>query len=137
MKSQEVKKGTGGGSSKDRYLIVALHQLMEEYGWRGIEKHFESGKHTVIYVRPDSLLDKIELKANVLGNHMDVDFFGYTPKKGLMDKFFDFNVRVVRKSFEINRYVSDEAKITEEQHLRNMVALALRQLEEVAEKKEQ
>ncbi|MDK2833031.1 MAG: hypothetical protein PWR29_163 [Methanolobus sp.] len=137
MKSPDVKTGTGGNSSKDRYLIVALHQLMEEYGWRGIEKHFASSRHTIIYVKPGSPLDKIELRANVLGNHMDVDFYGYTPKKGLMDKFFDFNVRVVRKSFEISAYVSDEMKITSEQNLRNAIGIVLKELEEVAQAKEQ
>ncbi|WP_292461588.1 hypothetical protein [Methanolobus sp.] len=137
MNSPEVKTGTGGSSSKDRYLIVALHQLMEEYGWRGIEKHFASSKHTIIYIKPDSSLDKIELRANVLGNHMDVDFLGFTPEKGLLDKVFDFNVRVVRKSFETSTYVSDEMKITNEQNLRNTVIIVLKQLEEAAEKKGQ
>lgn len=137
MKSPDIKTGTGGGSSKDRYLIVALHQLMEEYGWRGIEKHFTSGRHTIIYVKPDSPLDKIELRANVLGNHMDVDFYGFTPKKGLMDKFFDFNVRVVRKSFDASTYVSDEMRIINDQNLRNAIIIVIKELEEVAQKKEQ
>ncbi len=137
MNSSYVKTDAGGSSSKDRYLIVALHQLMEEYGWRGIEKHFESGRHTIIYVKPDSPLDKIELKANVLGNHMDVDFYGFTPQKGLMDRFFDFNVRVVRKSFEISKYVSDEMKILNDQNLRNTIIIVLKGLEEVAQNKEQ
>ncbi|TGC09665.1 hypothetical protein [Methanolobus halotolerans] len=137
MSNPTIKKDTGGGSSKDKYLIVALHQLMEEYGWRGIEKHFGFVKHHIIYVKPDSLLDKIELKANVLGNHMDVDFLGESPKKGLLDRVFDFNVRVVRKSFEISKYVSDDMRILHEQNLRNIIVIVIKQLEEIESKKEQ
>jgi len=136
MHSSDIETSTGGSSSKDRYLIVALHQLMEESGWRGIEKHFASGRHTIIYIKPDSILDKIELKAFILGNHMDVDFLGFTPQKSLLDKVFDFNVRVVRKSFEISKYVSEEMKIINEQNLRNTVIIVIKQLEEAAEKKE-
>ena len=127
--------GTGGSSSKDKFLVVTLHQLMEEYGWRGIEKHFGSVKLYIIYVKSDSPLDKIELKANVLGNHMDVDFLGVTPKKGLLDKYLDFNVRVVRKSFEISKYVSQDHKITNDQALRNTIVVVIKQLEESAEER--
>ncbi|WP_292466305.1 hypothetical protein [Methanolobus sp.] len=134
MSNPSTGSGTGTSSSKDKYLVVALHQLMEEYGWRGIEKHFGSVKHHIIYVKPGSSLDKIELKANVLGNHMDVDFLGITPQKGLLDKVFDFNVRVVRKSFEIGKYVSNDMKITNGQSLRNDIIVVIKQLEEVAEK---
>ncbi len=133
MSNPSTGSSTGTSSSKDKYLVVALHQLMEEYGWRGIEKHFGFVKHHVIYVKPGSPLDKIELKANVLGNHMDVDFLGVTPQKGLLDKVFDFNVRVVRKSFEINKYVTNDMKITNEQDLRNNIVVVIRRLEEVAE----
>ncbi len=136
MNSHEVSTGAGGGSSKDRYLIVALHQLMEEYGWRGIEKRFTSVRHTIIYIKPDSNLDKIELKANILGNRMDVDFYGSTPQKGILDKYFDFNVRVVRKTFELDAYVSDDLKITNEQNLRNAIGIVLKELEDVVQKKE-
>ncbi len=134
MSNPSTGSGTGTSSSKDKYLVVALHQLMEEYGWRGIEKQFGFVKHHIIYIKPGSPLDKIELKANVLGNHMDVDFLGVTPQKGLLDKVFDFNVRVVRKSFEISKYVSNDLKITNEQDLRNNIIVVIRQLEEVAEK---
>lgn len=133
MSNPSTGSGTGTSSSKDKYLVVALHQLMEEYGWRGIEKHFGFVKHHIIYVKPGSALDKIELKANVLGNHMDVDFLGITPQKGLLDKVFDFNVRVVRKSFEIDKYVSGDMKIRNEQDLRNIIVVVIKQLEEVAE----
>ncbi|MDK2825568.1 MAG: hypothetical protein PWQ44_744 [Methanolobus sp.] len=133
MSNPSTGSGTGTSSSKDKYLVVALHQLMEEYGWRGIEKHFGFVKHHIIYIKPGSPLDKIELKANVLGNHMDVDFLGVTPQKGLLDKVFDFNVRVVRKSFEISKYVSNDLKITNEQDLRNNIIVVIKQLEEVAE----
>jgi hypothetical protein len=65
---------------------------------------------------------------------MDVDFLGITPQKGLLDKVFDFNVRVVRKSFEIGKYVSNDMKITNGQSLRNDIIVVIKQLEEVAEK---
>ncbi|WP_406660768.1 hypothetical protein V7O66_13135 [Methanolobus sp. ZRKC3] len=132
MSIPSTGSGTGGSSSKDKFLVVALHQLMEEYGWRGIEKHFGSVKHHIIYIRSDSPLDKIELKANVLGNHMDVDFLGVTPEKGFMDKYLDFNVRVIRKSFEISKYVSEDQKIINEQALRNTIVVVIKQLEEAA-----
>lgn len=114
--------------------MVAIHQIMEEYGWRGIEKQFGVVKHHIIYVKPDSPLEKIEIKSNIVGNHMDVDFFGITPEKGILDKVFDFNVRVVRKTFEIDKYVTDDLKIINEQSLRNTVIIAIKQLEAVASK---
>lgn len=125
---------TGSHSSKDKYLMVAIHQIMEEYGWRGIEKQFGVVKHHIIYVKPDSPLEKIELKSNILGNHMDVDFLGVTPKKGLLDKVFDFNVRVVRKTFEIDKYVTNDLKIINEQNLMNTIIVVIKQLEDVAAK---
>jgi hypothetical protein len=118
---------TGSHSSKDKYLVVAIHQMMEEYGWKGM-------KHHIIYIKPDSPLEKIELKSNILGNHMDVDFLGVTPKKGILDKVFDFNVRVVRKTFEIDKYVTNDLKITNEQNLRNTVIVVIKELEAVASK---
>jgi hypothetical protein len=126
---------TGSHSSKDKYLVVAIHQMMEEYGWRGIEKQFGVVKHHIIYVKPDSPLEKIELKSNILGNHMDVDFLGVTPKKSILDKVFDFNVRVVRKTFEIDKYVTNDLKITNEQNLRNTVIVAIKELEDIGSKK--
>ncbi|WP_321419360.1 hypothetical protein [uncultured Methanomethylovorans sp.] len=122
-------------SSKDKYLVVAIHQITEECGWRGIEKQFADMKQHVIYVKSDSPLEKIELKFNLLGNHLDVDFVGVTPKKGLLDKVFDFNVRVVRKTFEIDKYVTNDFKITNEQNLRNTVMVVIKELEDVVNKK--
>lgn len=122
-------------SSKDKYLVVAIHQMMEEYGWRGIEKQFGDMSQHIIYVKSDSLLEKIEIKSNILGNHMDIDFIGVTPKKGLLDKVFDFNVRVVRKTFEIDKYVSDDFKIKNEQNLRNTVIVVIKELESIATQK--
>jgi hypothetical protein len=126
---------TGSHSSKDKYLVVAIHQMMEEYGWRGIEKQFGVVKHHIIYVKQDSPLEKIEIKSNILGNHMDVDFLGVTPEKSILDKVFDFNVRVVRKTFEIDKYVTNDLKITNEQNLRNTVIVAIKELEDIASKK--
>jgi hypothetical protein len=83
-------------------------------------------------VKPGSPLQKIELKSNVVGNHMDVDFFGMTPEKGILDKVFDFNVRVVRKTFEIDKYVTNDQKIANEQSLRNTIIVAIKQLEDIA-----
>lgn len=134
MSDHSGASATGSHSSKDKYLVVAIHQIMEEYGWRGIEKQFGVVKHHIIYVKPGSPLQKIELKSNIVGNHMDVDFLGMTPEKGLMDKVFDFNVRVVRKTFEIDKYVTNDLKVTNEQNLRNTIIVAIKQLEDVASK---
>ena len=51
-----------------------------------------------------------------------------------MDKVFDFNVRVVRKTFEIDKYVTNDLKVTNEQNLRNAIIVAIKQLEDVASK---
>ncbi len=134
MNDRSGASPTGSRSSKDKYLAVAIHQIMEEYGWRGIEKQFGIVKHHLIYVKPDSPLEKIEVKSNIVGNHMDVDFFGMTPEKGILDKVFDFNVRVVRKTFEIDKYVTNDQKIANEQSLRNTIIVAIKQLEDVAGK---
>jgi len=122
-------------SSKDKYLVVAIHQIMEECGWRGIEKQFSDMKQHIIYVKSASLLEKIEVKSNIVGNHIDVDFVGVTPKKGFLDKVFDFNVRVVRKTFEIDKYVTNDFKITNEQTLRNTVMVVIKELEVIATQK--
>ncbi|AGB48679.1 hypothetical protein Metho_0410 [Methanomethylovorans hollandica DSM 15978] len=132
MSDHSGSSPTGSRSSKDKYLVVAIHQIMEEYGWRGIEKQFGIVKHHIIYVKPGSPLEKIELKSNIVGNHMDVDFLGMTPEKGILDKVFDFNVRVVRKTFEIDKYVTNDQKIANEQSLRNTIIVAIKQLEDIA-----
>lgn len=135
MKDYSGDLSEGLHSSKDKYLVVAIHQIVEECGWRGIEKQFSDMKQHIIYVKSDSLLEKIEVKSNIVGNHLDVDFVGVTPKKGLMDKIFDFNVRVVRKTFEIDKYVSNDFKITNEQTLRNTVMVVIKELEAIAAQK--
>lgn len=120
-------------SSKDKYIMVAIHQLMEEYGWRDIEKQFGVIHSHFIFIKPDSFLDKIEVNSNLLGNHIDVDFLGVTPKKGILDKVFDFNIRVVRRQYDVSEYVADDYQIKNESNLRNSVLLAIKQLEEFAQ----
>lgn len=130
MSNESGTKSSGSHSSKDKYIVVAINQLMEEYGWRGIEKQFGDVKNHIIYVKPNSPLDKIELNSYIIGNHIDIDFSGITPQKGILDKVFDFNVRVVRKQFEISKYVNDEFKIQNEIDLRNIILIVIKQLEE-------
>jgi hypothetical protein len=135
MKDYSGDLSAGLHSSKDKYLVVAIHQIMEECGWRGIEKQFSDMKQHIIYVKSASLLEKIEVKSNIVGNHIDVDFVGVTPKQGFLDKVFDFNVRVVRKTFEIDKYVTNDFKITNEQTLRNTVMVVIKELEVIATQK--
>jgi outer membrane lipoprotein-sorting protein len=135
MKDYSGDLSAGLHSSKDKYLVVAIHQIMEECGRRGIEKQFSDMKQHIIYVKSASLLEKIEVKSNIVGNHIDVDFVGVTPKQGFLDKVFDFNVRVVRKTFEIDKYVTNDFKITNEQTLRNTVMVVIKELEVIATQK--
>lgn len=134
MNDIKEKAGNPGATGKDKFLIVAIHQMVEEYGWKGIEKNFGVESHHMVYVKSDSSLDKIEVKAHVMGNHLDVAFLGVMPKKGLLDKVFDFNVHEVPKTFEFAKYVSDDLKILNEQRLRNVVGIVIKELEEPAEK---
>ncbi len=129
--SDSSKGMSAAGSGKDKFLAVALHQIIEENGWKGIEKHF-SVNYQMIYVKSGSSLEKIEVKAHKLGNHLEVKFLGVTPKKNLLDKFFDFNVREIPKSFDLNKYVSDDMQVVDEQQLRNIVGVVIRELENVA-----
>ena len=128
----DTTKGTGGSAGDDKSLIVAIHQIIEESGWKGIETNFGVSSHNMVYIMPDSHLDKIEVKATVRGNYLDVNFFGFTPKKGLLDKVFDLNVQDVPKSFHISKYVSSDKSIQNEQRLRNVIGVVLKELENVA-----
>jgi hypothetical protein len=125
-------KGTSGSAGKDKPLIVAIHQIMEESGWKGIETNFGVSSHNMVYIMSDSNLDKIEVKATVRGNYLDVNFLGFTPKKGFLDRVFDLNVQDVPKSFKISKYVSSDMNIQNEQILRNVIGVVLKQLENVA-----
>ena len=124
-------KGTSGSAGDDKSLIVAIHQIIEESGWKGIETNFGVSSHNMVYIMPDSHLDKIEVKATVRGNYLDVNFLGFTPKKGLLDKVFDLNVQDVPKSFHISKYVLDKS-IQNEQRLRNAIGVVLKELENIA-----
>ena len=125
-------KGTSGSAGDDKSLIVAIHQIIEESGWKGIETNFGVSSHNMVYIMPDSHLDKIEVKATVRGNYLDVNFLGFTPKKGLLDKVFDLNVQDVPKSFHISKYVSSDKSIQNEQRLRNVIGVVLKELENIA-----
>lgn len=128
----DVIKGLSGSVGDDKSLIVAIHQIIEESGWKGIETNFGVSSHNMVYIMPDSHLDKIEVKATVRGNHLDVNFLGFTPKKGFLDKVFDLNVQDVPKSFSISKYVSSDKSILNEQRLRNTIGVVLKELENVA-----
>ncbi|MDO9516982.1 MAG: hypothetical protein Q7J10_02925 [Methanosarcinaceae archaeon] len=134
MSDIKEKAGNPGATGKDKFLIVSIHQMVEESGWKGIETNFGVESHHMIYVKRDSPLDKIEVKAHVMGNHLDVTFLGVAPKKGLLDKVFDFNIQEVPKTFEFAKYVTDDINILNEQRLRNTIAVVIKELEESAKK---
>lgn len=134
MNAIKGKAGNPGSTGKDKFLIVAIHQIMEEHGWKGIEKNFGVESHHMVYIKSDSALDKIEVKGHVIGNRLDVSFLGVMPKKSLLDKVFDFNVREIPKVFVLDKYVSDDVKLLNEQRLRNMVGVVIKGLEEVKDK---
>jgi hypothetical protein len=120
-------------ASKDRYLIVAIHQLMEEYGWNGIEENFGVESHNMVYINSESHLERIEIKAHVMGVFLNVNFLGVATEKGTLDKALDFNTQEIPKKFEINKYVSPDLKILNEQRLRNTIAVVIKKLEMAAE----
>ncbi|MBN1133989.1 MAG: hypothetical protein JXA38_03565 [Methanosarcinaceae archaeon] len=128
------KTKTDAPVGADRYLTVAIHQLMEECGWKAIETNFGIESHNMVYIKPDSLLEKIEVKANVHESMLNVSFLGTVSKKGLMDKLFDLNVQEIRKTFNIAKYVSQDMKIQNEQRLRNVVTVINNELENTAKK---
>ncbi|MEA1985698.1 MAG: hypothetical protein U9N13_08635 [Euryarchaeota archaeon] len=134
MSDSNTGKGAAADSGKDRYLAVAIHQVMGEYGWKGIEKHF-GADYKIIYIKPDSPLEKIEVRAHKLGNRLDVGFLGFTPKKGLMDRVFDFNVREIPKEFSLDNYISDNMGLLNEQRLRNIVGVVIKELEDLKKKR--
>ncbi|MCD4703194.1 MAG: hypothetical protein K8R64_02650 [Methanosarcinaceae archaeon] len=130
MSDSNIGTGAAVDFGKDRYLAVAIHQVMGEYGWKGIEKHF-GADYKIIYIKSDSPLEKIEVRAHKMGNRLDVEFLGSTPKKGLMDRVFDFNVREIPKKFSLNNYISDDMKLMNEQRLRNIVGVVVKELEDI------
>ena len=132
MSDHETKTDAPVGA--DRYLTVAIHQLMEECGWKAIETNFGIESHNMVYIKPDSLLEKIEIKAYVHESMLNVSFLGTVSKKGLMDKLFDLNVQEIRKTFNIAKYVSQDMKIQNEQRLRNVVTVINSELENTAKK---
>jgi hypothetical protein len=123
-------------SDRDRYLVVAIHQIMEEYGWKTIGNHFDAGFHfhNMIFVNPKSLLERIDLKTRMIRGHLDVSSFGATNNKGILNKFFDLDVRKIPKTFNLCKQVSDETAIINELLLRNAVGIGTKELEDSANK---
>ncbi len=128
------KTKTDAPVGADRYLIVAIHQMIEECGWKAIETNFGVESHNMVYIKPDSLLEKIEIKANVHASMLIVAFLGTVSEKGLMDKLFDLNVQEIRKTFNVAKYVSPDMKLKNEQSLRNVVTVITNELENTAKK---
>jgi len=126
------KTETGAPVGADRYLAVAIHQMMEECGWKAIETNFGIESHNMVYIKPGSLLEKIEVKANVHAGLLNISFLGAVSEKGLMDKLFDLNVQEIRKTFNLSKYVSPDMKILNEQRLRNTVTVITTELENTA-----
>ncbi|MFP4654587.1 MAG: hypothetical protein ACLFMM_02750 [Methanohalobium sp.] len=118
------------GSDKHKYLIVAINQIMEENGWKGIEKHIGSQYDLIIYVKSGSNLEKVELKAQVLGTRLNVNFLGRFAKKTMLDKIFDLNTYEILKKFELAKYVADDGSILNEQRLRNTIGIVIKELED-------
>ncbi|MGP8321954.1 MAG: hypothetical protein ACT6FE_06495 [Methanosarcinaceae archaeon] len=133
MSDHSTGKGDTAASAKDKYLIVAIHQLMEEHGWNGIEENFGVESHNMVYINSESHLERIEIKAHVMGTFLNVNFLGVSPKEGTLDKALDFNTKEIPKKFEINKYVSPDLKILNEQRLRNTITVVIKQLEMAAE----
>ncbi|HJH31587.1 MAG TPA: hypothetical protein C5S50_05295 [Methanosarcinaceae archaeon] len=129
MSDHSTAKGDTVSAAKDKYLIVAIHQLMEGYGWNGIEENFGVESHNMVYIKSESHLERIEIKAHVMGVFLNVSFLGISPKKGTLDKALDFNTQEIPKKFEISKYVSSDLKILNEQRLRNAIAVVIKQLE--------
>ena len=133
MSDHSTGKGDTAASAKDKYLIVAIHQLMEEHGWNGIEENFGVESHNMVYINPKSHLERIEIKAHVMGVFLNVSFWGISSEKGTLEKSLDLNRKEIPKKFEINKYVSPDLKILNEQRLRNTITVVVKQLEMAAE----
>ncbi|MCS3923101.1 hypothetical protein [Methanosalsum natronophilum] len=135
MADKEVKKEFTKKAGKDKYLMVAINQIIEDYGWVIVENHFAENYFNFIYRKQNSFLEKIEIKAYYVGNHLDMSFIGYTGKKSLMSKIFDFNVIETTKRFDLNKYVSDEMQVLNKERLRNIISVVIKELEQASEKK--
>ncbi len=135
MADKEVKKEFTKKAGKDKYLMVAINQIIEDYGWVIVENHFAENYFNFIYRKQNSFLEKIEIKAYYVGNHLDMSFIGYTGKKSLMSKIFDFNVIETTKRFDLNKYVSDEMEVLNKERLRNIISVVIKELEKASEKK--
>ncbi len=134
MTDDKMTGETPKKAGKDKYLMVAIHQIIEGYGWAAVENHFAENYFNFIYRKPGSSLEKIEIKAYYVGNHLDMSFIGYTGKKSLMSRIFDFNVLETTKRFDLNKYVSDDMKILNEDRLRNVISVVIKELENASKK---
>jgi len=119
-------------TKKNHILMVAIDQLFQEQGWRKIEEHFGVADYQLIYVKDESLLNKISVKAAVLGGLLRVNFVGQARPKGFIQKLLDLNTTEVPKTFKIDAYVSDELKIMCEERMRNIVTVVIKELEAAA-----
>ena len=49
MADKEVKKEFTKKAGKDKYLMVAINQIIEDYGWVIVENHFAENYFNFIY----------------------------------------------------------------------------------------
>lgn len=53
-----------------------------------------------------------------------------------MSKIFDFNVLETTKRFDLNKYVSDDMKVLNEDRLRNVISVVIKELENASKKED-
>lgn len=116
-------------TKKNHILMVAIDQLFQEQGWRKIEEHFNVADYQLIYVNEDSQLNKIDVKAAVLGGLLRVNFLGQARPKGFIQKLLDLNTTEIPKTFKVDTYVSNEMKLLCGDRMRNIVTIVIKELE--------
>jgi len=119
-------------TQKNHIILVALDQLFQEQGWRKIEEHFGVADYHLIYVKDESILNKIDIKAAVLGGLLRVNFVGQARPKGFIQKLLDLNSTEIPKTFKTDSYVSNDLKLLCEDKMRNIATVIIKELEAAA-----
>lgn len=129
-------------AQKDNVLAMAIHYIItEELKWYPKKVHFGSDKHEMEYVKPNSPLNELEIKAERVGNKLYLKFEGELKRGGtlgsLLEMAFDIELdREIEHHIVLNLsdFVNDNLEIINENELRNIIKSYIEKIEEKAKK---
>ncbi|MCL7412576.1 MAG: hypothetical protein M8353_03040 [ANME-2 cluster archaeon] len=115
---------------KENLLMVAINRSVVNNGWKLLEENFRSSDFFSMFAKKESPLNRISIKASVLGNMLKVNFIGERTSRSSMEDIIDSNIYEISKTFNVNMYVTDDLEMSNIQLIFNTVCLVIRELED-------